>query len=216
MTTKRPLVILVADGTMRAVFQAFFRRSQFFSTLQCAPFDFDPMTEVLFDPIRAKGWDGGVYKRCDAILRGYQRTHDRALVVIDQQFGGECPSIQVRDEMLDRLRRSGWRDGAVQVVVIDPELEVWLWQDNGNVQQALRYQGPLRQDLIGSGEWPQEVPKPLQPKDTMLRLIRMTRAGTAMAVYAKIASKVSVNGCTDSSFAAFRSTVQGWFPSEGT
>lgn len=212
MTTKRPLVILVADGTMKAVFQAFFRRAQYFSTLQCAPFDFDPMTDVFNDPLHT---DGGVCIRCDELLRGFQRTHERALVVIDQQFGGERPAVHVRDEMLNRLRLSGWSEGAVQVVVIDPELEVWLWQDNRNVQRALRYSGPLRQDLIGSGEWPQGIPKPLNPKDTMLQLIRRNRAGAPMAVYASIASRVSVNGCTDSSFAVFRSTVQDWFPREG-
>ena len=37
----RELVILVADGTMRAVLAAFFER-QFHHVLSCAPFDFNP------------------------------------------------------------------------------------------------------------------------------------------------------------------------------
>jgi len=212
VTSKRPLVILVADGTMRAVFQAFFKRSRFFDTLECAQFDFDPKSEVFNDPLHT---DGGVHKRCDELLRGYQRTHERALVVIDQQFGGERPANEIREEMLDRLRRSGWDNERVQVVVIDPELEVWLWQDNANVEQALRSDGTLRQALIRSGEWPEHTDKPLQPKETIQRLIKANRAGAPMAVYATIAGKVAVSRCTDASFAIFKATVQNWFPTVG-
>jgi hypothetical protein len=211
MTTKRPLVILVADGTMKAVFQAFFRRSHFFHSLQCAAFEFDPARDVFNDPLQT---DGGVCNRCDVLLRGYQNTHHRALVVIDQQFGAERPADEVRAEMEARLRRSGWED-RVEVVVIDPELEVWLWQDNPNVERALNYKDTLRKDLLESGEWPAGAAKPERPKETMQRLIRANRAGAPIAVYSKIAGTVSVNGCVDTAFACLRATVQRWFPAEG-
>ena len=211
---KRPLIILVADGTMKAVFQAFFRRPQFFNALGCAEFDFDPATEIVFDALRAKGFDGGVYSRCDDLLRNYLKTHEHAMVVIDRQFGGESPATQVRNEMMSRLLQSGWSNERIEVVIIDPELEVWMWQDNPNVWDALNCRSSLREDLLKCGNWPAEAAKPLQPKETIMRIIKDNRAGAPLAVYSKIASKVAVSKCTDESFTAFRSTVQGWFPQE--
>lgn len=211
MSGKRPLVILVADGTMRAVFQSFFRRSHFHRTLQCQRFEFDAVRDVFNDPLHT---DGGVCARCEELLRGYQRTHHCALVVIDQQFGAERPASEVQQEMKARLSRSGWGD-RVQVIVIDPELEVWLWQDNPNVQQALNCRGGFRQDLMSSGDWPVDSAKPLKPKATMQRLIRANRAGAPVAVYARIAEKVSVEGCVDGAFSTLRETLRSWFPAEG-
>lgn len=211
MNGKRPLVILVADGTMRAVFQAFFRRSHFHSTFQCQRFEFDPAREVFSS---SPYTDGGVCKHCVELLRGYQRTHHRALVVIDQQFGAERPASEVQRGMKIRLSRSGWGD-RVQVIVIDPELEVWLWQDNPNVPRALNHRGDLRKDLMSSGDWPVDCAKPFKPKETIQRLIRANRAGTPMAVYAKIAERVSVEGCVDGAFITLRETLRSWFPTEG-
>jgi hypothetical protein len=147
----RELVILVADGTMRAVFAAFFER-QFHHVLSCAPFDFNPRLDLFNNPLEK---DGGVHRRCHEILRPYLNTHRRALVVLDQQFGGERPAEEVRVEIEHRLNANGWA-GRATAAVIEPELEVLLWQDNVNVERALRHQGgSLRQLLAADGRWPE-------------------------------------------------------------
>lgn len=205
----RPLVILVADGTMQAVFRSFFRRERFFETLGCADFDFRP-DDVFHNPQHT---DGGLYQRAQELLRPYLTTHHRALVVLDRQFGAEKPAAQVRADMLQRLSRSGWQD-RVDVIVIDPELEVWLWQDNPNIVRFLRYSGNLRSDMIRSGDWPSDALKPRDPKALFARLIRSGRAGTPMAVYSLIAANVSIKGCLDPSFLAMRDRLRAWFPAE--
>lgn len=203
----RPLVILVADGTMQAVFRAFFRRERFADSLGCGNFDFSP-NDVVHDP---RHTDGGVHLRCQELLRPFLQTHQRALVVLDRQFGGELPALQIRAEMLQRLQRSGWQD-RVDVIVIDPELEVWLWQDNPHISRFLRYSGNLRADMTRSGDWASDAPKPHNPKDLFARLIRAGRAGTPMAVYSAIAGNVSIKGCIDPSFLAMRDRLRVWFP----
>ena len=140
----RELVILVADGTIEAVFRAFFGRERWDLTLQCAQFDLWPEEDIFHDPLHT---DGGVHKSAQELLRPYLNTHSRAMVVLDQQFGGGLPAAEVRQDILARLYQNGWNDRC-EVVVIDPELEVWLWQISPHVERALMFSGgSLRQHL---------------------------------------------------------------------
>lgn len=208
----RELIILVADGTMRAVFTAFFER-QFHHALTCAAFEFNPRLDIVHDPLNT---DGGVHRRCHDILRPYLKTHRHALVVLDQQFGGERPAESVRGDVEQLLVANGWA-GRAAAAVIEPELEVLLWQDNANVERALRHQGPsLRRLLAADGRWPENAAKPRAPKEVILGLIRANRAGPAVAVYSHIVRTVSTAGCVDPAFHCVRDALRAWFPVEGT
>jgi hypothetical protein len=206
----RELVILVADGTMRAVFASFFGR-QFHHVLSCAPFDFNPRLDLFNNPLET---DGGVHRRCHELLRPYLNTHRRALVVLDQQFGAERPAEEVRVEIEHRLDANGWA-GRATAAVIEPELEVLLWQDNVNVERALRHQGgSLRQLLAADGRWPEGAPKPPAPKEVIQTLIRTNRAGPPVVIYSQIVKAVSTAGCVDPAFNRVRDAIRAWFPAE--
>jgi hypothetical protein len=206
----RELIILAADGTMAAVLRAFFER-EFHHAIACAPFEFDPVNDIFHDPLNT---DGGVHRRCHDILRPYLRTHRRALVILDQKFGGERPADEIRIDIERRLNANGWQDRAA-VAVINPELEALLWQDNPHVERALRHLGPsLRQLLAQDGRWPVDVAKPPAPKEVIQALIRTNRAGPPMVVYSQIARAVSTAGCVDPAFHCVRDALRAWFPSE--
>jgi hypothetical protein len=205
------LIILVADGTMAAVFKAFFER-QFHHSLACAPFKFNPANDIVHDPLNT---DGGVHRRCHDILRRYLNTHQRALVVLDRMFGAERQAEEVQNDIEHQLNSNGWA-GRAAAVVIDPELEVLLWQDNSNVERALKHTGPcLRQVLAQDGRWPADAPKPPAPKEVIQALIRANRAGPPMVVYSQIASVVSTARCVDPAFHRVRDALRAWFPPEG-
>lgn len=209
----KELVILVADAAMEAVLRTFFEREAVEKRLGCGEISIDPVQDIFRDRLHT---DGGVHRRAHEILRPYIRTHRRAMVVLDQQFGAERPADQVRFEILDNLRRNGWPDRC-EVVVIDPELEVWLWQDSPHVARAVGHQGiqSLREHLAGVGDWPENLDKPKEPKGTLHRLVRENRVGVATGVYCNIAKQVSVKGCVDESFQRFLMALRDWFPAEG-
>jgi|SRR5579884_2044459 len=204
------LVVLVADGTMRAVFSTFFERPRFHEAIGCSQFDFNPVTDIFNDVLHT---DGGVHLRAQELLRLYLRTHRYALVVLDGQFGGERPCNEIRDEIQARLDNNGW-DGRSAVIVIDPELEVLLWQDNPNVERALGHTGPdrLRRQLATNGDWPLESPKPHQPKELIQRVIRQNGVRTAFVAYTEIARTVTVRRCRDEAFLLLRDSLRAWFP----
>ena len=208
----RDLVILVADGTMKTVFDAFFERSRWELSLQCGAFDIWPQEDIFHDPLHT---DGGVHKRAQELLRPYLNTHNRAVVVLDQQFGGERPAVEVRKEVLQNLHANGWNEDRCSVIVIDPELEVWLWQDNANVAQAIKFTGAsLRAHLQANGKWPAGALKPVDPKATIQEFIKPQKALKTKVVYSRIARRVSVVGCTDPAFQLFADTLRQWFPQE--
>ena len=211
---KRDCVFLLADGTMAEVLKNFLARGYLEGRIKCRTFDFDFQQDVVVD-VRNGNTDGGIHRRAHELLRPYRRSHRNALVVLDQMFGGQRPATEVREEILENLQRSGWLASSAEVIVIDPELEVWLWQrDNPHVAKAFRYNGPstLEGLLESQGLWPARTPKPLKPKEAARWLLRKYRPGSPMVVYARIAANVSVIGCQDPAFNLLVDALRRWFP----
>ncbi len=215
MMAKRPCVILVADSNMAATFRGYFNRDRWHLSLGCAPFDIN--TEVGGDLIVDEGGnDPGVYTKGHELLRPYQRSHQRALVVLDCEWGGSPGKADIVEHITARLIMSGWSVDAVKVIAIHPELENWLWQDKPQVAAALRYKGhkPLRQYLADHGWWPIGAAKPPRPKEAAEWVLKQTRQPRSSAIYQKLAEQISIKGCTDDAFAEMHAVLQAWFPVE--
>lgn len=212
----RACVILVADSNMAAAFKGYFGRQQWHLSLQCAPFDFDGA--VGGDLIVAEGGnDPGVFNRGHELLRPFQSSHQRALVVLDTEWEGSPGKAVIEQHITVNLVASGWDAAAVKVIAIEPELENWLWQDNPHVAQVLRYnrQPPLRQLLAQNNWWPQGAVKPPRPKEAAEWVLRQTRQPRSSSIYQQLAARISINGCTDPAFLAMHTQLRTWFPGGG-
>jgi hypothetical protein len=55
----------------------------------------------------------------------------------------EMAPEEIEDEVEEKLSRSGWEDRA-RCVVIDPELEVWVWSDSPEVDRCLGWKSEPR------------------------------------------------------------------------
>ena len=135
MMHKRPCVILVADSNMAAAFRGFFQRERWHLSLGCAPFEIN--THVGADLIVDEGGnDPGVYTKGHELLRPYQNSHQRALVVLDCEWEGSPGKDSIVADITAKLVASGWAEDAVKVIAIEPELENWLCKTN---RRWLRY-----------------------------------------------------------------------------
>lgn len=210
---QRPCAILVADSNMAAAFRGFFGREGWHFSLGCAPFEFDP--EIGGDLIVDEGGnDPGVYTKGHELLRPYQRSHARALVVLDCEWDGSPGKAAIEQYITGNLVASGWAKNTIKVIAIEPELENWLWQDKPQVAEALRYQGqpPLRQWLEQNGWWPQDAAKPPRPKEAAEWVLKQTRQPRSSAIYQQLTARIGIDGCTDAAFASLHATLQAWFP----
>jgi len=211
----RELVFVVADKAMQQLLEGFFGRDQFHYTLGCGPFEFDPRPNR--DVFVAAGQhDSGLYARAAELLRPHRATHKRAIVLVDADWAGSPGAVQVGRRIAAGAAHV-WDERFFQVIVLDPEVEAWLWQpDSPHLAAALNYRAakPYQQVLAEAGYWPADHPKPPRPKEARDYLRRAHRTDPSNAVFKRAAAKISVQGCTDPAFLLLRATLRGWFPSE--
>ena len=155
-------------------------------------------------------------------LRPYLSSCRFALVVFDRDG---CGSPLAREEIQDRvesdLASNGWMDRS-KVIVIDPELETWLWNGAPEVAEELGWGGDysgLRAHLASANLWPDDAPKPTDPKRAAREAMRAARvpnrARRSPAKFGRLASQVAstfLSDCQDSAFAELSASLRDWFP----
>ena len=186
-------------------------RHNFHLSLGTAPFEVDLRKDIIHD---AQGKDPGIYTRAHELLRPYARTHAHGVIVLDNAWDGSPGAENIRTHISANMVRSGWREDRFAVIVINPELEAWIWQDNVHVEKALGYTSPpsLRLWLRDEGLWPDGLEKPPDPKEAVLRTMRVFRKKSFSVVFKQICLQVSLRSCTDPEFERLCSALHQWFP----
>jgi hypothetical protein len=163
-------------------------------------------------------YDSEVFLRCQGYLRPFLSLASYAVVVFDREGCGSAGSrAQIETDVEKRLAQSGWQ-GRSAAVVIDPELEAWVWSDSPHVDAALGWPQrglQLRAWLAERGFLEPGQRKPARPKEAMDTALRDSKKKSSSALYVELATRVSFERCTDPAFLKLRSTLQSWFPPKG-
>ncbi|MBF0147816.1 MAG: hypothetical protein HQL84_16400 [Magnetococcales bacterium] len=204
-------MFLLADSNMKGAFEGFFSREAFHRSIGCGPFRFVASEDLV---VAAGDNDPGLFTRGHELLRPYQQSHQYALVVLDAAWEGSPGAERIWQKVSANLLESGWSQDRFHVVVIEPELETWIWQQNPHVATALGFDDveTLMADDLLARAWTAGQPKPSNPKETLETLLRKKRIPRSSAIYQKITSKVSVRQCRDASFLTMVEILRGWFP----
>jgi len=163
-----------------------------------------------FEIYAHKGRDPGVYRTCQEFLRPVNRNYGFALVVFDREgCGAERKAAELLErEVENRLARNGWHSRCA-AIVIDPELEAWVWQDSEIVARRLRLSRSVLRSLLG------KTGKPRRPKETLEAALRSKGIARSAAFYQKLAESADFGNCKDRAFNKFLRTLQTWFPLVG-
>ena len=211
------MVVMVADSEMEAAVNGFFKNPAYHTKLGCKAFDFNSQGDL----VKLKN-DPEVFHNGHEYLRGYVESHQYALVMLDKECGMTHSAEEMAQHITDNLLSVGWSEDRIHVMVIDPELEVLLWQeDTRRLEEAVGCTlaaGGLRQWLIDHKHWPAGTPAPVDPKaaiDAVIGCSAIRRKNKSHArVYGKFAEIVSLRHCTNGTFGALQGQVQAWFPAE--
>ena len=198
------LVCLVADQNMKAVVETLLTKHL---ALGIRPLRFAVVPHPQHDP--------GCYATPAPLLGGYLAQAHHGLVVMDQDWDGVPAKTAIQLEMDIDSKLSAMRSGWGKSVVIDPELEVWLFTRSPRLEEALGWRGrepDLLTDLAARGVWPATAAKPANPKSAMKWALSRVGKQTSSSIYRQIADKLGLAKCIDPAFARFRTTLQGWFP----
>ena len=200
----KDLIVLVADTNMEFTIRGILTRHQ---SLRIRNVEFEILTHPERDP--------GCYLRGHELLRLYVGKHYHALLLFDRVGCGreQKDRDELEQEVEDHLRRSGWEDRAA-AIVLDPELETWLWSDSPHVADVLGWSKGLDDLMIWLRQkdfWDERGFKPQRPKEAVEAVLRATDTPRSSSLYRQLAQKVSLNRCDDPAFLKLKSTLQEWF-----
>lgn len=201
---KDHIVILVADSNIKGCLDGLLQRLPMV-------FDLAPYTyEIFSHPQR----DPGCRIDSTAFLRRFKDNTGYALVVFDKEgCGKELSSRTELEEDIEKsLSISGWDDRA-KVIVIDPELENWVWIKSPRLAQIINWESieNLYNWIENNGFTLDERHKPLHPKEAFEKALYTSRKRRSSSIYTEIASQVSFRECTDQSFNKLINCMKFWF-----
>ncbi len=199
------LIILVPDKNLEAAVKGILTRHQALGIRQVHH-------RILVHPAR----DPGCLGQGHELLRPFTRNHRYALILLDRQgCGREQDSREAVEIAIEsRLRSSGWDDRA-RAIVIDPELEIWVWSDSPHLPTALGWKedlATLRRWLVEQDLWTDGRAKPDDPKAAMEKILRLKSRPRSSSIYEDLARKVSLQRCQDEAFVKLREILVEWFP----
>lgn len=199
------LVVLAADLDIEQAVKGLFTRPQ---ALRIRP------VRPQFARDTLAGHDGGTFKRAHTVLEPFgsdPRCH--ALVLFDRAWDG-APSSDPKllAEDVEQRLEPVWGKRA-RCVVLDPEIEAWVFSDSPHVDRTLGFaEGELRTWLREKGHWPAGQLKPGDPKTAMRQALRHSHIKPSAALFYELASKVGLDRCIDPGFRTFLEVLRNWFP----
>jgi hypothetical protein len=205
MSGELDLVVLVADTDAEWTLRTLLSKRT--PALQIRP--------IKFQVIRDPGRDAGVFQRPNTLLRPYVGLAGYALVLIDREgCGQEHLSAEIIEEDLEsRLYDAGWKQeqwGRCAAIVLDPELEIWVWSNSPHVASALGLQPDELRDVLADFP-PDEQGKPYPPKNAMLAALKQSKRPHSARIFQELAEKVSLK-TQERAFSKMQNALQMWFP----
>lgn len=200
----RDLLIVVADRNMEAAVAGILSRPQ---ALRIRPLAFD----VRVHPHR----DSGCCFEGLEFLSVFRDRYQRAVLIFDREGSGRDTEYaeDLERDLETQLTAAGWQD-RIAVLVLDPELENWVWSDSPHVASELGWTAGMR-DLrawLESHDFLRvPTPKPARPKEAMEAVMKHNNTKRSSSIYRRLAEKVSFKRCTDRSFLKLIARLQSWF-----
>lgn len=129
--------------------------------------------------------------------------------------GDEASREEIQHEVEQELAENGWRDRS-KVVVIDPELENWVWNSSSRVSAILGWEdggyADMKEWLAAEGLWAGHSAKPEDPKKAMRAALRKGRRNVSSRLFGQLAESVTLRRCQDPAFSELKETLRRWFP----
>jgi hypothetical protein len=198
------LVCLVADKSIEAAMQGILGRPKALGIRAIE-------SETIVHPNR----DPGCFHQAIWLLVGYRSRATHALVVLDRAWeGAPAGTASELEQCLEASLSVSTVTDWARAVVIDPELEAWVFSDSPHTPRALGWSGgmaALRSALTAEALWIEGEPKPRDPKAAVEWALRKARVPRSSSIYRELAGKVSLSHCEDRSFIRLRSLLGEWF-----
>jgi hypothetical protein len=200
------LVVLAADKQMQETVRGLLSRPRAFE-----------IHSISFTVYSHPNKDPGCRREAHQFLRPFHADFRHGLVLLDYKGCGVSRTSspdEIESSVEEKLQRLGW-DERARCVVIDPELEVWVWSESPEVDRCLGWEKVpqrVQEWLRANDRWPDDATKPPEPKDSLEEVLKEVRQPRSSSLFRELAESVSLRRCEDESFRRFRRILQAWFP----
>ena len=206
----KDLLVLIPDTDIEQAMKGLLLRTD---GIDIAPVDFEIRRHV--------NRDSGCRTNAAHYLRPYLRAYRYTLVAFDRHgCGSRGTREEIQEEVESDLTRNGWEDRS-KAIVIDPEIEVWVWSNSPEVARVLGWGSDfevLRNWLASRKLWASNRRKPQNPKRAMRKAMEEARlkkkARRSSSKFRYLATSVDFTGCDDPAFVELTRTLRAWFPPE--
>ena len=204
------LVVLTPDADIEQTVRGLLSRTESLGICRCE-----------YEVKRHPGHDPGCRTSAAELLHSLRNNFRFALVIFDRDgCGSSEPREAIQQSVEASLRKNGWECRS-KVIVIQPEVEAWLWNGSPHVAEALGWRSDylgVRRLLQKKGLWPAGVTKPPDPKQAMrVAMDNAPVAGSRMwgaNRFRRLAKLTTLTGCTDPAFVELVQTLRSWFPAD--
>lgn len=201
----KDLYVLVADQDMAETLKAVLDRPK---SLGIRPIEYEVARHV--------GRDPGCCRDASRPLRPYLDRYRKAVVVFDKDGCGreDAPREQIQRDVEQDLTSNGWDGDRAKAVVIEPELEAWVWTGSPHVARILGWEGgydALMGWLVERRLWVENDAKPTDPKAAMEAVLRETKRPLSAALFGDLARRTTWRGCQCPAFAELKNVLKRWF-----
>jgi len=201
---QKDLIALVADSNAESAVRGLLSRRPSLGIREIS-------ADVYVHPER----DPGCCRKAHEFLRSFAKAYHHALVLFDREGSGrdDQTRVELEAQVADRLSRAGWGERS-EVVVLDPEIDIWVWSGSPHVARMLGWEGPraeLDAWLVDQGFLEPGQAKPSRPKEALEKALWVARKPRSSALYRGLAEKVSLRQCEDAAFLKFKETLRRWF-----
>jgi hypothetical protein len=198
----KDLVLLVADKNAHFALKGALGRPD---ALGIRPIEF----EFRVHP----GRDGGTRRTGPEVLALERRRFKHALLVLDfEGCGTDLANATALEAQLDGRLSTHWKEAA-KSIVIEPELDVWVWGADNAVEAIIEWPAgkSVREWLRERGFTFEANEKPTRPKEALEAALRIPGLPRSSALYQTIAEKISLRRCGDEAFIRLRKQLLHWF-----
>ncbi|MGI8784229.1 MAG: methylation-associated defense system protein MAD4 [Acidobacteriota bacterium] len=168
--------------------------------------------QIDFQVIVDQGRDGGVRRRGSQVLGVQQARFSHALLLLDYEGCGSDVAPVELEAQLDNALSGMWGDRA-KAIVIDPEVDVWMWGAETHLRSMVDWRFPegIRPWLVSQSFAFTADGKPERPKEALEAAFRRAQTPRSSARYEQVAQSISLTRCRDEAFLRLRASVVGWF-----
>ena len=200
------LVVLAADKNLEYAVRGLLSRRESLG-----------LCEIVVDVFVHPEHDPGCLLKSDVFMASLRGRYSHAIIMFDREGCGQEQNDRtaLEEKVEAAIERQGWNRSQIAAIVVDPELEAWVWSDSPEVDIALGWQREApnlrtwleQHQYVSSG-----LTKPARPKEAMEAALRHVRKARSSSIFKALAENVSVGRCNDDAFIKLKNTLATWFP----